>query len=504
MSRATPGLARAYDRLRDNAGLTVLKADHMPVIGAVLGEHLGGTQRILAATDLLIELEADLAELRDHGFDVPRTAQQYLSDWVRQGILIRRPGEGREETVELSASAGAAIGFLAALSQPRSAVNSSRLANVSTLLGALARDTDPDRASRLAALQAERDRLDAEIARVEEGDFTSLAEVEALERLQEVFGLAAEIPADFAQVSAELEQLNRSLKEEIVRAAGSRGDVLDAVFAGVDVIEESEAGRSFGAFYAMVLDAERSAAFDDAVEEILNRPFAGRLSLRDAAFLRGLLTTLQEDSAVVRTQMTGLSRSLRRFVETQSWQEHQRLATALTDAQTAVLEAMAGASPITSTSYALASTSIPLTSISSWRLHNPADVRTAEPVLAQHTELLDLADLRSQIRESEIDFKELEEAIRETVTRRGGASLADVLTDHPATQGLASVIGMVILAERHATRTTETETVAWVSSRGTARRARAPRFVFSEVPAEWSARSTRTAEPAEKDSHATS
>lgn len=485
VSRATPGLARAYDRLRDNAGLTLLKAEHMPVLGAVLGEHLGGTRRVMFATEFLTELDADLAELRDHGFDLPRTPQQYLAEWVRQGILIRRPGEGREETVELSAPASAAIGFLAALSQPRSAVNSSRLANVSTLLGTLARDTDPDRASRLEALQRERALLDAEIARVEQGDFTSLADAEAAERLQEVLTLASEIPADFAQVSAELEQLNRNLKEEIVRAAGSRGEVLDAIFSGVDVIEESEAGRSFRAFYAMVLDAERAAAFDDSVDEILERPFAAQLPGRERRFLRSLLTTLQEDSGVVRTQMTGLSRSLRRFVETRSWQEQQRLAIALTAAQTALLEALAEVNAVKQTGYDLVSTSIPLASISSWKLHNPADVRTAKEVQAQPTVVLDLAELRRQVRESEIDFKELQEAISASLSRHGSVTLGQVLTEHPATQGLASVIGMVILAERHATRTTETENVSWISSRGIPRRVQAPRFVFTMVPEDW-------------------
>lgn len=493
MARSTSGLARGYNRLRDNAGLGLLKAEHMPVLAAVLGEHLGGSQRILPATEFLTELDADLAELRDHGFDLPRTAQQYLSEWVRQGILIRRPGEGREETVELSAPAGAALGFLAALSQPRSAVNSSRLANVSTLLGALARETDPDRVSRIAALREEQRRLEAEIARVESGDFTSLADVMALERLQEIFTLAAEIPADFAQVSAELEELNRDLKEEIVRAAGSRGEVLDAVFAGVDVIEESEAGRSFRAFYAMVLDAERSAAFDDSVDEILDRPFAADLSVRDTTFLRGLLTTLQEDSGIVRTQMTGLSRSLRRFVETQSWQEQQRLATALNEAQKTVLSAMAEVNAIRPTDYELVATSIPLASISSWRLHNPADVRTAEEVIAQPTRTLDLIDLRRQVRESEIDMKELQKAVHASVTRHGSASIARVLEDHPASQGLASIIGLIILAEQHATRTVESEELAWVSGRGVHRRVLAPRFVFTTVPTSWRTVGPRTA-----------
>ncbi len=64
--------------------------------------------------------------------------------------------------------------------------------------------------------------------------------------------------------------------------------------------------------------------------------------------------------------------------------------------------------------------------------------------------------------------------------------MAQVLTEHPATQGgLASVIGLLSLAERHATRTTDTELLRWRSVSGVDRAAYAPRYVFTTPPAEW-------------------
>lgn len=139
------GRAASLRRMRESdAGLALLRADLFPVLAAVLAEHLGGTQRVRPAVEFLELLTVDLDLLRDAGFDLPRSAPEYLTEWVRQGILVRRAGEAREETVELSPAAQVAVRFASGLAAQRSAVTSSRLANVSDLLARLARGTDPD------------------------------------------------------------------------------------------------------------------------------------------------------------------------------------------------------------------------------------------------------------------------------------------------------------------------------------------------------------------------
>lgn len=488
MATSVVGLASTLRRLRDDPGVQLLRADLMPVVVAILHSHLGGTPRQLSAVEFLDLLSDDLDELRDAGFDLPRPARDYLNDWVRTGFLIRRAGAGREETVELSPAASLAVRFAASLEAPHSSVTSSRLAMLTDALAKLARDTDPEAESRLEALRAERDRIDAEMAEVAAGRYQPLADGLAVERLADILSQADAIPADFAQVSSQFESLNHDLREQIVQHSGSRGDVLDHIFGGVDLIEESDAGRTFAAFYSLVLDADQAARFDASVADLLERPFSTALTAEEVAFLRRLLTTLQNESTQVRAVMTGFSRSLRRFVETHAYREHRRLADALAAAERAVLEASGVMKLYAQTGYQLDASSVPLASIGSWSLHNPADVRTAEPVATVDAAPLDLAALREQVRASEIDFAELRAAVIDTLGRLSVASIGDVLADHPASQGLASVVGLLVLADSAGTRTAASETLSWASGSGQTRTVSAPRYVFTEVPQDWRAR----------------
>ena len=83
---------------------------------------------------------------------------------------------------------------------------------------------------------------------------------------------------------------------------------------------------------------------------------------------------------------------------------------------------------------------------------------------------------------SEIDMVELEDAVAASVARRGVATVAQVLEDSPATQGLASVIGLLLLARRRGQVVDGVEHVTWISKVGRERAASVPRFLFtSEV-----------------------
>lgn len=482
---APTGRAFAFKRLLAEAGLTLLRADLMPVLVAVLGHRLG-QQRQLPATEFTELLEEDLADLRDAGFGaLPRTATDYLTSWVNDGILVRRVGSGREETVELSAPAMAAIRFAEDLHQPQSAVTSSRLANVQDLLRALATETDPEATSRRETLLAQRERIDAELAAIDAGRYQPLDAATARERFAEALRLADEIPADFAKVSAELEELNRGLREQIINNAGSRGGVLEEIFAGVDLIEESEAGRSFRAFFSLVLDPERSEAFDAAVEQLLGREFAAEVPAEERTFLRLLLSRLQGESTQVRAVMTGLSRSLRRFVESQAYREQRRLATALQEAQALSLQTAGILRPFDEIPYALPATSIILASVGSWALHDPAESRSKRELTHYDNEPLDLDQLREQVRISEIDFAELRAAIIETLSRHSPASLGDVLQHHPASQGLASIVGLMVLGVEAGAVVDGAENLDWVSRSGIERSVRARRYVLHDVPNSW-------------------
>ena len=70
--------------------------------------------------------------------------------------------------------------------------------------------------------------------------------------------------------------------------------MLDDIFRGVDLLQESEAGKSFSAFYALILDPERTAAVEEDIDQLLQRPFAAGLAPGQRHGLRRLLPAMQD------------------------------------------------------------------------------------------------------------------------------------------------------------------------------------------------------------------
>jgi hypothetical protein len=130
-----------------------------------------------------------------------------------------------------------------------------------------------------------------------------------------------------------------------------------------------------------------------------------------------------------------------------------------------------------------------LSSIGGWVLHNPADVRTSEQVTEHQTTPLDVEAMRELVRVTEIDFPELQRNVAATLAEQPTATVGDVLRRFPATQGLASIVGLLALALDHAVQAAGSETWVWRSvTTGAQKTVSAPRYLFGGIPADWSKR----------------
>lgn len=258
----------SYRRLRAQATWGLLAADNGPIAIALLQAHLLEGERSLPASIFHDRIGRDLEELRAQGIDLPQTAQAYVAQWLSSGYIERRfPAGAVEEQYELSSSAAAAIRFVSSLIEPRTSATESRLAAVIQQLARLAEETDLDPQTRAAKLLAERDRIDREIEAVQQGRVRPLSDAQAFERIREIITLADDLVEDFRRVRERFGQLNRDLRERIMDSEGNRGEVLSALFTGVDLIGESEAGRTFAAFWRLLMDPEQSAALENALDQ---------------------------------------------------------------------------------------------------------------------------------------------------------------------------------------------------------------------------------------------
>lgn len=477
------GRVAGYRRLRDQPLWRLLAADHAPEWVGLLQTVLLEDDRRLPASVLheRLQYHLDAINASDLPRELPRTAQAYVAHWLTQGYLERRlPDGAHEEEYELSAQAAQAIRFITGLDTPRSAATESRLSLVIQQLVQLAEQTETDPAARLSALYAERDRIDAQIQRASTGKVAALDAKRALERSREIIQLADELAEDFRRVRDDFERLNREFRERIIDDEGERGDVLERLFEGVDVIGESEAGRSFQAFWGLLNDIEQSAQLDAALETVLSRGFARRLQRHERQFLRSLTSIMLERGGDVHDVLQHFARSLRGFVQSRGYLEQRRLNQLLKQAQAEALQLRDVVHAQQRTPYTLNLTTSRLRSLAQWRLHDPRNSQVDGRITRSEGAAISLDSVGDLVAQSEINFRGLRRDLHDLLSAYPQLSIGEVLTRRPAEQGLGSVIGLLSLATRHGVIADDGqfEAVSWQGGDGQLRHARIPLVWF--------------------------
>lgn len=468
-----------YRRMRTQPLWRLLASDNGPTVIALLQSHLYEKERTLPASILHERLSRDLEELRAQGDDFPQTAQAYVANWLSDGYLERRfPAGATEEEYELSTASVEAIRFLSGIADPHSSATESRLSLVIQALVGLAEDTDTDKRRRIDRLMTERARIDKEIEAIQNGQMRVLPRDVALERTREIISLADNLTGDFRYVRDQFEQLNRELRERIMDSDGNRGEVLDSLFAGIDLIGESEAGRTFSAFWRLLTDPEQAALLEESLDSVLSREFVGQLDTRERRFLLRLTRNLLEQGGSVHEVLQTFARSLKHFVQSRDYLEQRRVNQLLKEAQRAALVIKDEVKATESLEYSLELTSSRLRSLSQWVLHDPSLQAQPEDMHEGEPPPIDLESVSELVAQSEIDFRTLKEHVRSLLEQSDQASIGDVLERFPAAQGLGSIVGLLALGSRHGIKGDNIETVEWVGEDEQERCARIPKIYF--------------------------
>jgi hypothetical protein len=458
----------------------LLASTNAPYTLAILQSNLFEGEQRVPASILHERVANDLAALRHGGADLPRNAQEYVTEWLVNGYVERRflPGEP-EEQYELSAAAAAAIRFVQSLDTSYTAATESRLSLVIDALARLAKDTDTDKARRISRLMAERDRIDREIEAAKRGEARVHSAATAYERAKEIIALADDLIGDFRRVRDQFDHLHRDLRQKIMEDGPSRGTVLEALFAGIDLIEETPAGRSFLAFWRLLTDPRESAAMDQALDDVLAREFAQGLDSKDRRFLMSLMSSLLRQGGTVHDAFQGFAKSLKQFVASREYLEQRRLQQSIKDAQRVALSIKDQVKPSHWLDYSLELTSSRIRSASQWVLYDPAAQPLPAAMSAGRPAGIDLESIGELVARSEIDFRSLRRDILAILGQEGQASIGLVLQRFPARQGLGSVVGLLTLGVRHGVRAPDqVEHVTWVGEDGVERNARIPKFYF--------------------------
>ena len=468
-----------YRRMRNQPLWRLLASDNGDTVLGLLQTHLYDTERSLPASIFHERIERELERLRSLGEAWNPTAQAYVAGWLAAGYLERRfPPGSSEEEYELSSATIEAIRFVSGLVKPHASATESRLGLVIDALAKLSDDTDTDKARRIARLRAEQARIERDIAAIEHGAMRVLPEAAALERTREIITLADDLAGDFRRVRDQFEQLNRDLRERIMENDGNRGQVLDSLFSGIDLITESDAGRTFSAFWRLLTDPEQSATLEQALDQLMARDFVASLDVQERRFLLRLTRTLLEQGGMVHDVLQSFARSLKHFVQSREFLEQRRLNQLLRSAQRGALALKEEVRATDTLQFTLALTSSKLGSLSQWLLHDPALQALPGKMVDGDSAPIDLASISDLVAQSEIDFRTLKAHVRAVLAERSQASISDVLAAYPAEQGLGSVVGLLDLGSRYGMTAAASETVSWTGGDEQRRSARIPVIYF--------------------------
>lgn len=477
-TRAEGAYQQAVGAFR-NPTLDLLHGRYAPFVVAALSLIFTPERPTVAVTDAHVEV-GDIAEdLRVTGHeDLPTgTGRDICRYWRRVGWLVEQIEDGTE-VYRLSAQAVGALEMVGRVGGGRARVSRSRVRTLLDSVDQLSQDAEPDAAQRLANLRAERDRIDAEMARVASGEIDAVEDDQLLEEAENVLHLSRELPADFARVAESINAMQRDVVAELRRDVRPTGEVLrEYLHRGEHVMDATPEGRAFAGALKLIGDPEQIDQLTDRVTRLLNLPFARKMRPDQRAELGAIARRVEQGVAEVLTAQRRASHVITAQVRTHDPVRDREIDELLREAM-AGLQIWNGAGA-TDTVDPLRS--FPTATIGHLRqnLADPRPPGTPEPLHAHEAEP-DVPDDDSRAWGGP-HYPELEAHVAGLAGSGADTfDLADVFADLPGDiRRPADLLGLLEIAHRHGMTESEQVTeVEAVRPDGTSRR-----FAFGAVQA---------------------
>lgn len=470
------GLKRSHPAWR------LLAADHAPMIVAFLhaafvGPNVRSAPQHALASSLDDYLERLRAEIGEGQF--PRSGLQYLEAWAgnEQAWLRKYYQAGDDEPwFDITPATEKAIAWLASLGQREFVGTESRLKIVFDLLRQLSEGTEVDPDARVAELLKRREAINAEIQRVREGHIPVMDTTQVKDTFQEMASTARGLLSDFREVEQNFRSLDRAVRERIATWEGGKGELLAEIFGEQDAIRDSDQGRSFRAFWDLLMSPERQEELGDLLERAFALDAVRELG-PDRRLLRVHYDWLDAGEVAQRT-VARVSEQLRRYLDDQAWLENRRIVQLIRGIEQRAL-GLRGRVPeglVTEIDAPSPELGLPL--------ERPLFTPLREACLSSDGLIAGEQDFTSDalFEQIYVDKALLRSHINRALQTRSQVSLAELVQATPLEHGLAELVAYMSLAvddRRAMIDENRSEAVAWTDSEQTLRRATMPLVIFT-------------------------
>lgn len=352
----------------------------------------------------------------------------------------------------------------------------SRLRTIFELLRQMVWGTEEDAQARIAELERQKADIEAKLRRAREGHLDVLDDTAIKDRFLLVNKTAQELLSDFREVEYNFRHLDRKTREQIALWEGSKGDLLESFFGERDVIAESDQGKSFTAFWDMLMSPARQEELSDLLHRVLALEPVQAMS-PDLRLKRIHYDWLEAGEHTQRT-VAKLSGQLRRYLDDQAFLENKRIMQVIQHIETQAVQIRENPPDKDFMTIDALAPDIALP------MERPMYTFPVKPVIRETVSLGDGSDIPPEFLHAAlfVDRLKLKGIIRSCLQERDQVSLEDVLKVHPLEKGLAELVAYLSIAgedERAVFDEGQEQRVSWTDDQGVSRRARFCKVIFN-------------------------
>ena len=452
--------ALSYDQLEQfkehSLALRLLRSQHFALLASFFHHAFIATnRRSIPYLELVAMLEQHLFNITDsYGEEkYPKSARAYLDDWINaKGGYLRKylPQQTDEPECDLLPEVEKVLRWLEEIQGRQFVGTESRLKMLLDLIGELVQGTSEDREAKLHTLRARKAELEQEIIAVELGQDTSFSDTQVRERLLLLANMSRQLLGDFRQVEANFRSLDKETRKTISLRGGHKGEVLDHIFSHQDVIDDSDEGQSFSAFFELLMTPQLRDSMRHNLQQLLGQE-QGKILVRQDSLLSHLYSYLLEAGAKVHGTRQQITDQLRRYIQEQS-QDNRRIIELINQFEALAQQRLSPAKSgqphldLKAELTTLAGMQAVINPIFSRQLYQDkaSEHIDSRPELGDATDLVDLTPLLAI---SYIDELQLQRHISQGLLDNGGqVTLAHVIERHPLRYGLDELLTYIKLA----------------------------------------------------------
>ena len=470
-------------KLRQHSTWRLLCADNAPlIISFFYRVFIVPNRRSLKQRELTEKLEDTLYHLRQiHKNKYPKSAKAYLTDWANgDNAFLRKyyADNSDEPEFDLTPASEKAIEWLHSLEQKQFIGTESRLLTVFELLATILQTTQTDPEQRITELEAQKAEIEAEIERLKQGEVISYDPRQVKERFYQLEETARSLLMDFRQVEENFRQLDRSTREKIAISNKHKGDLLDDIFGEHDDIGDSDQGKSFQAFWGLLMSPAKQEEFNDLIQKVLALDEVK--SCEPDELLPKMKYHLLEAGEKVQRTSSSLVEQLRRYLDDQVWLENKRIMAIIHEVEKSAISIKQTPPKDKDFAY-LDDTKAAIDLAVSRTLFRPP----SRPVIADEKLSSGSAEFNSNLLYSQhyVDIEMLERRISKALQNQQQITLVDLCQAHPLEKGLSELIAYLNLAGQDNANalidTTKEVDIFWQSVEGVEKSVKMPSVIFT-------------------------